>query len=256
MAPPPPMQCSAAGCEFKTPEGIPTYDQCLQSLSLHATLAHPQPILQQAAAAAAAPASKPDKLKRPTVSDGITEADWVWFEDKWTRYKKSTGLEGENIINQLWDCATEELARRCYESGPTKDITEDELLARMKRLSIKAQNKLVNIVEFLSMTQDNDEPVAMFLSRLKGQASVCDFTVKCPENDAIVHSYADNMVAHQLVRGLEDITQQEKVLALAATEKNLTLKTISEFVEAQGSGDWHEIQQDTWRRCWGPEDWI
>ena len=230
MAPPPPMQCSAPGCEFKTPENIPTYDQCIQVLSLHVTAAH---AVQPAAAAAT---SKPDKLKRPTLTDGITEADWVWFEDRWERYKESTGLEGNNVVNQLWDCASDDLARRCYEAGPSKAITEKDLLARMKRLAIKAQNKLVNIVEFLSMTQDTDEPVAMFLSRLQGQASVCDFTVKCSENDAVIHSYADNMVAHQLVRGLEDVSQQEKVLALAATEKDLSLKKISEFVEAQETG--------------------
>ena len=223
------MECDVAGCGFKTPDGIPTYDQCLQRLRIHASSVH----IQRAASAAA---SKPDKLRRPSISEGITEADWVWFEDRWTRYKESTGLEGKDIVNQLWDCANKELARRCYEAGNNKDITEDELLRRLKRLSIKAQNKLVNIVEFLSLTQDTDEPVAMFLSRLKGQASVCDFTVKCSENVAVVHSYADNMVAHQLVRGLEDITQQEKVLALAATEKDLTLKKISEFVEAQETG--------------------
>ena len=223
------MECDVVGCGFKTPDGIPTYDQCLQRLQIHANSVH----IQRAASAAS---SKPDKLRRPSISEGITEADWVWFEDRWTRYKESTGLEGKDIVNQLWDCANKELARRCYEAGNNKDITEDELLRRLKRLSIKAQNKLVNIVEFLSLTQDTDEPVAMFLSRLKGQASVCDFTVKCSENVAVVHSYADNMVAHQLVRGLEDITQQEKVLALAATEKDLTLKKISEFVEAQETG--------------------
>lgn len=59
-----------------------------------------------------------------------------------------------------------------YESRPNRDITEDDLLSRLQRLSIKAQNKLVNIVEFLSLTQDVDETVAMFLSRLKGQVSV------------------------------------------------------------------------------------
>ena len=229
MAPPPPMECDVPGCGFKTPDGIPTYDQCLQRLQIHANSVH----IQRATSAAT---SKPDKLRRPSISEGITEADWVWFEDRWTRYKDSTGLEGKDIVNQLWDCANKELARRCYEAGSNKDITEDELLRRLKRLSIKAQNKLVNIVEFLSLTQDTDEPVAMFLSRLKGQASVCDFTVKCSENAAVVHSYADNMVAHQLVRGLEDITQQEKVLALAATEGDLTLKKISEFVEAQETG--------------------
>ena len=81
MAPPPPMECDVVGCGFKTPDGIPTYDQCLQSLSLHATLAHPQPITVQQAAAAP-PTAKPDKLRRPSISEGITEADWVWFEDR------------------------------------------------------------------------------------------------------------------------------------------------------------------------------
>ena len=224
--PPPPMACDVPGCEFKTPEGIPMYDLCIQRLQMHITANH----------AHSGAASKPDKLRRPSINEGITEADWVWFEDRWKRYKDSTGLKGNDIINQLWDCAGKDLARRAYESGPNRGITEEDLLSRLRRLSIKAQNKLVNIVEFLSLTQDVDEPVAMFLSRLKGQASVCDFTIKCSENEAIVHSYADNMVSHQLVRGLEDITQQEKVLALAATEGNLTLKKISEFLEAQETG--------------------
>ena len=44
------------------------------------------------------------------------------------------------------------------------------------------------------------------------------------------------MVSHQLVRGLEDASIQEKVLALAATDKDLNLKKITEFVLAQESG--------------------
>ena len=130
MAPPPPMPCSAAGCEFKTPDGIPTYDQCLQSLSLHISSAHPQ---QPAAAPSTA---KPDKLRRPSISEGITEADWVWFEDRWNMYKESTGLEGRNAVIQLWDCANKELARRCYEAGNNDGITEDELLTSLNGLEV------------------------------------------------------------------------------------------------------------------------
>ena len=44
------------------------------------------------------------------------------------------------------------------------------------------------------------------------------------------------MVSHQLVRGLQDTSVQEKVLALAATEKDMNLNKISEFVEAQETG--------------------
>ena len=107
----------------------------------------------------------------------------------------------------------------------------------MKKLSIKATNNLVNVVQFLSLAQDIDEPVTQFVSRLKGQSSVCDFEVKCCSVgcDTTV-SYSDKMVSHQLVRGLADASIQEKVLALAATEKDLSLKKITEFVLAQETG--------------------
>ena len=78
----------------------------------------------------------------------------MWFEDRWARYKRSTNLQGQSVIDQLWDCACDGLARSCDESG----VKEDALLRAMKRLAIRAQNKMVNIVEFLSMGQDTDEP--------------------------------------------------------------------------------------------------
>ena len=94
--------------------------------------------------------------------------------------------------------ANSSLARRCYKAGNTDNITEDDLLARMKKMSIRAQNKLVNIVEFLSMTQDTDEPVPMYISRLRGQAMVCEFTVKCNSDscDSTIN-YSDNMVSRR-----------------------------------------------------------
>ena len=107
----------------------------------------------------------------------------------------------------------------------------------MKKLSIKATNNLVNVVQFLTLAQNIDEPVTQFVSRLKGQSSVCDFEVKCSSAgcDTTV-SYSDKMVSHQLVRGLADASIQEKVLAVAATEKDLSLKKITEFVLAQETG--------------------
>ena len=47
--------------------------------------------------------------------------------------------------------------------------------------TVVLQNQLVNIVEFLSMHQDTEEPVSMFVSRLRGQAKVCEFSVQCPK---------------------------------------------------------------------------
>lgn len=244
MAPPQVRKCYVPDCEYKTPENLNTLELQIRDLELHLKGAHHElgrandSMVSQGAAGVA----KPDKLPRPTLDEGITEADWVWFEERWTRYKRSTGLDGQNIIDHLWACASDDLARRCYEAGNCDKITEKILLQRMKKMSIRAQNKLVNIVEFLSMAQDEEEPVAQFVSRLHGQAKVCNFAIKCTaecctadENNATI-SYADNMVSHQLVRGLQDTSVQEKVLALAATEKNIDLKKISEFVEAQETG--------------------
>ena len=95
----------------------------------------------------------------------------------------------------------------------------------------------MNVVEFLLMVQNTEEPVTQFLSRLKGQSSVCDFEVKCSQDRCNTSvSYSDKMVSHQLVMGLEDAAIQEKVLALAATEKKVYLQTITEFVIAQETG--------------------
>ena len=54
----------------------------------------------------------------------------------------------------------------------------------------------------------------------------CDFNVTCSGCNTVV-SYADKMVGHQLVKGLEDLSIQETVIALAATEKDFSLQKIT-----------------------------
>ena len=233
------MGCEVDSCEYVTAANLTTFDNQFKALELHIRMKHPQlapppPATQQVPAATG---PKPDKLPRPTVNEGITQTDWVWFEDRWERYKRSTAITGQNVVDQLWACAGEGLARSCYDSGVSSSTDEDTLLKAMKKLAIRAQNRMVNIVDFLSMGQDADEPIAMFLARLNGQSKICEFKVKCSAATCGKEiSYADHMVAHQLVRGMEDTLAQEKVLALAATQPDLTLKKITEFVEAQEQG--------------------
>ena len=69
------------------------------------------------------------------------------------------------------------------------------------------------------------------------QFKVCEFSVTCPaEGCGQEVSYSNNLCSHIIVRGLEDQEIQERVLALAATEQDLTLKRITEFVYAQETG--------------------
>ena len=67
--------------------------------------------------------------------------------------------------DQLLACASEELGRQCHDAGVTQDTSEDDLLATLKQCSIRAQNKLVNVVEFLDISQE-PEPASQHPSSL------------------------------------------------------------------------------------------
>ena len=45
--------------------------------------------------------SKAEKAKRPELAPDISEKDWSYFKARWTQYKQSTGLKGEDILTQL-----------------------------------------------------------------------------------------------------------------------------------------------------------
>ena len=158
MAPPAPMACEVAGCQYQTRAGLNSYDQQFQQIRLHLAMAHPdvRELLDNSMASNASTqgSTRAEKLPRPTLTEDITEADWNFFEDSWSRYKRSTGLEGQSVIDQLWACASHSLAKSCYQSGATATTTEKELLEIMKKLSIKSQNNLISVVQFLSMSQD------------------------------------------------------------------------------------------------------
>ena len=82
MAPPTPKVCYKPGCDYTTTAGIPNYDMLMRDLEFHLRCVHPEllPAVQAPAVHDVGP--KPDRLPRPTVGVGITEADWMHFSDK------------------------------------------------------------------------------------------------------------------------------------------------------------------------------
>ena len=234
MAPPAPLACGFAECEWTTPPNVPTWELVIRVMDQHILAAHGVTSQQDQGLGRG---SRQEKLPRPSLDTGITDADWAFFESQWRRYKRATRLEGQDAVDQLWACASEELGRQCHDAGVSVETTEENLLDTLRHLSIKAQNKLVNVVEFLDIAQESEEPVSKYISRVKGQAKVCEFNVTCPaEACGQEVSYSDKLCSHVIVRGLNDSEIQERVLALAATEENLTLKRITEFLYAQETG--------------------
>ena len=72
-------------------------------------------------------------------------------------------------------------------------MTEDQVSKAMKTLAIKKENTMVARVILHNMRQDCDKPVRAFGVRLRGQASVCKFTQKCPSCEADV-DYTEAMI--------------------------------------------------------------
>ena len=239
MAPPTPKACYKPGCDYTTTAGIPNYDMLMRDLEFHLRCVHPEllPAVQAPAVHAVGP--KPDRLPRPTVGEGITEADWMHFSDKWSRYKRSTltGASPQHISDQLWACCDTDLETSVYNTGVNSDSDEATLLAAMKKLAVRAQNALVNVVKFLDMAQEEEESAGGFTARLKGQASTCNFVIKCSSSTCDNETnYSEQMVCHQLVRGLEDQAIQEQILAHGADNSDLDLARTLKFVEAKEAG--------------------
>ena len=111
-------------------------------------------------------------------------------------------------------------------------------------MAMKKQNVLLNIVSFLNMGQAEDEAAKHFAARLKDQASLCNFLLPEGQRD-----YSEEMVKHQLVRGLQDPLIQEQVLAHSATEdKSMTFTKTLSLIEAKESG-----KQDAFALNKGPQ---
>ena len=79
----------------------------IKVMELHVRQVHPGPGQQVSGGGS----SKQEKLPRPTLETGISDADWSFFVSQWERYKRSTKILGQEAVDQLWACASEEMAK-------------------------------------------------------------------------------------------------------------------------------------------------
>ena len=176
-----------------------------------------------------------EKVKRPTISLSGTSEDWSYFLSRWEDYKAATKLQSAECITQLLECCEEQLRRDLTRSagGKLSDKTETELLAAMKCLAVREENLMVARLNLHTMRQDRDEPVRSFSARLRGQANVCKYLIKCSSFSHDV-SYVNIMLRDALIRGIND----EEIMLGILSEKNqeMTLEQVLQFVEAKEAG--------------------
>ena len=111
--------------------------------------------------------------------------------------------------------------------------TENEVMAAIKTLAVRQENTMVARVALHNMKQDRDETVRSFGVRLRGQASVCKFIIKCSgcSNDV---NYTDAILRDVVTKGIADPEIQLDLLG--DKNQDMPLEDILKFVEAKESG--------------------
>ena len=117
----------------------------------------------------------------------------------------ATKIKGHDIVIQLLECCDEQLRKDLTRSagGSLTNKTEAEVMTAMKKLAVRQENTMVARVTLHDMRQDRDEPVRSFGARLRGQAGVCKFFMKCPGCDVDVN-YTEPILRDVLAKGIVD----------------------------------------------------
>ena len=203
------IQCPAPDCQYKTPEM--EAQLAMQLLMLHNANVHESANRQ---------GCKPEAMKRPLATLDMTETAWRDFKSQWQRYKRSTGLTGQDITDQLISCCADPLRMIINsESGATlNSMSEDNILKAMKLMAVRKTNPMVYRNQLRDMKQDENELFSNFASRLKEAAIDCEFSVKCSKQGCgTTISYAEDMVRDQAVYGLSCSDTQARILAVGST---------------------------------------
>ena len=174
---------------------------------------------------------KADLFKQETVVQNIVEDTETRFSGG--QYKEEYSLAGPALIRQLYACCSDELKQGLSRStgGGQFSLTESNLLKLMRQLAVRYQNPAVHVQEFLSMSQQQEEPVRHYLTRLRGTAARCNFMEKCATCNKDV-SYADSVIRFKLISGLSDQEIKEDILSV----EDKTLDETVKAVEAKESG--------------------
>ena len=227
MTPPPTMQCSSDGCDYETPGSIPTYELVIKTLELHVTAAH----------SSNNRASKimTEKPKRPSIVPNMSESDWVFYEHKWTRYRRQSGISGQQVIDEIWACLDPEMERLAFQDGiESKD--PDDLLRLIKSLAVTTIHPSLHVVTLHSMTQNHDETIKAFSARVRGVATNCELRKECSKQQCKeLVSFLEETCYHVVMTGIASEELKEKVLTQAMIGTVKDLPSLVEYVTAEES---------------------
>ena len=234
MAPPTPLECSVNGCEYKTPAGTPTWDNCITLLNTHASSVHvvgggPQQTTNN---------SKLEKLPRPVFSLNMTEAQWSFKKLQWDNYISQSVVTPTVQLMQLQAACDDQLRQRVFDTGVYASlITTDTFLNKMKELAVIVVHKSIHLMNLWKMQQQPDEPIRAFAARLTATADMCGMKVECTNTTCKKEICYRDQVVHQLViHGMRENGIRVRVLSRNTAGELTTLDKVIEYIAAEEAG--------------------
>ena len=122
-----------------------------------------------------------ERQKKPTADMEMTEARWLNFENQWARYKRASGVSGQDVVDDLVLCLSDALRLEVTsELGEGfESVKEEDLLAAIKRMAVLVSNPKVHRNQIRDHRQGESENVRGFVARVREAAIDCKFEVKC-----------------------------------------------------------------------------
>ena len=237
MAPPPQQACSAPGCEFQTPQDMPTWQLVMNSLNQHTTVAHPQPI-NNADNNVSLVRPKPAPIQRPEIDLGTTESEWNFFKAEFERYKRTTAISGQTALDELWHCQSKQLRVLVQSDSSVATLdTEDKLMDKLKSLAVTTLHSAVHLIALRDLKQNQGESIRAFIARARAVASNCGLSKTCTADACQEEvSFVEETLFGVVLAGLFDGNIQQRILSLAAMKTITTLEQMATYVAAEESG--------------------
>ena len=139
-------------------------------------------------------------------------------------YKTGTGIPNPKISTALFHCGSKDLRHDLMKDlrDDVAAMSEDNLLAAMKRLAVKEESALVHRMKLSKMTQAPGTSIRTFFANLRGQAALCSYTVKCTEPGCThTFDYSNEIIKDNLIRGIYDPEILSDLLGDTKTDRTL-----------------------------------
>ena len=152
-------------------------ENAMKMLELHVQQNH-----EQGQVVAAAPSKNTrERQRKPMAGMEMSEARWRDFENQWARYKRASGVSGQDVVDDLVLCLSDTLRLEVTSELGDKleSVKEGDLLTAVKRMAVLVSNPMVHRNQMRDHRQGESEKVRGFVARVREAAVDCKFEVQC-----------------------------------------------------------------------------